>query len=346
MKNILLSMMLFVGVAFGQLTTYPASASATFDVSTGAPVVVELAVQNTGTQGVFWTWSNAPTPSPNIDVQPRNGFLSAGSSQVVRVFINSAVGIPFGSFVAPIEFSSYTSNSSERVATSFEVHFNVIDSRTYVTPQDYVIPHIASGGGWSTTVNLTNTTDTVSLVQLKFFNTSGTNDFFTVNGSSVSSYSVVVPANGTASFKMNEPVGTKSGTIVATPVYGQPVNISAIYDNGLFEVSVLGVVPNKRQLNIPFNNTGDNVTSVAFANFLNYQQRVRVSMFDDFGYMFHTNSVELGPFAQTSFSTVVAFPSSVGRSGTLRLDTQQNGLAGFGLKFNLRKNFHISVPTF
>jgi hypothetical protein len=339
MKFILASIF-SIGLMFAQPTVSPSSVNVTFDLATDTIVAVPD-VTISSNAGPFAFNTVVPSNQQAVLVWPVQGFIPPGTNQVVKMSVVNN-GLSVGSYNIPVNFVQ----NSPSVSVSVGINLTVIDSRTFTASTDPTIPHIASGGGWTTTVRLTNTSNWISLVTLKFYEPSGTNSPFHVNGNYVLEHSVVVPGNGSVDVVMSDPVGLKTGSLDIRTVYGSGVVAQATYSNSLFEGTIPSSIPNRDSFTIPYDNYGPLSTGLALVNYLNYPQEVEFSFYDNLGNLLHTDKVTLPAKGQTALTLDVAFPLTKGKTGSVKIKTARPALTGFGLKFNRDKGYFTTIPIF
>jgi hypothetical protein len=97
-----------------------------------------------------------------------------------------------------------------------------------------ILPHFADGGGWSTLVILTNTTDTPLSGTVRFFSQGSDNQagqllMMTINGTSGSTFSYSIPPHGTASFlTASSSTTTQVGSVQVAASFGLFSNNNAV----------------------------------------------------------------------------------------------------------------------
>jgi hypothetical protein len=338
----ILSILLLSIVSFGQIpnfpTVSPSVVNVTFDLAkdtiVSAPEVFISSNNSTFAYNVV-----VPNNNPAILVWPVQGFIPPGTTTAVRISV-IASNLTVGNYNIPVTFVQ----NSPSTSVSVGLNLTVIDSRTFTTSLDPTVSHIASGGGWKTTVKLTNTSPNVSLVTLKFYDPQGVNVPFAVNGSYTSEYSVAIPGYGSSDVILLDPTTLKTGSLDIKTVYGSGVVAQATYANSLFEGTIPASIPNRDSFSLSFDNIDRTSTGIALVNYLNYAQDVNFVFYDTMGTQLHTGVVSLPAKGQTAITLDTTFPITKGKSGTLKVNTQRPGLTGFGLKFNLDKGYFTTIP--
>ena len=337
----ILSLIFAVSFAFAQPTVSPSLVNVTFDLAKDSLVSLpDVTISNpTGTAFVYNTVVN--TNQSNVLIWPVQSVIPPGTNQVVRLSV-VASNLPVGNYNIPVTFVQIPNN----VSFSVGINLSVIDSRTFTASTDPTIPHIASGEGWTTTVKLANTSNWISLVTLKFYDPLGVNAPFFVNGNYVTEHSVVVPGNGVVDVVMSDPISLKTGSLDIKTVYGTGVSASATYSNTIFEATIPSSIPNRDSFSMVFDNVSRKSTGLALVNYLNYQQEIVFVFYDNMGVQFYTDKIVLPAKGQAALTLDVAFPNTKGKNGTVKIQTTRPALTGFGLKFNLEKNYFTTTPIF
>lgn len=348
MKKVLLGLFLSLGVLVAQPRVEPGTVSVTFDLAKDTLVQLpEVKIVNpTGPAFVYNTVLN--NFQQNVLVWPPFNVVQPGNVQPLSIAI-AGNNLTVGTYNIPVSFvqtASLTNPFAVNFSVSLGITLNVIDSRTFVTSTDQVIPHIASGEGWTTTVKLSNTSSSVSLVSLKFYDQQGNNVPYFVNNNFTQEYSVVVPANGTTDVKLYDPFALKTGSIEMKPIYGTGVTMQAVYSNDSFEATVQSSVPNKDMFNVSFDSVGRRSTGLALVNYLNYPQDVTLTFYDASGNLFYVNKIFVSARGQVAVTLDNVFPVVKNKTGTVRVTSPRPGIAGFGLKFNLDKGYFTTSPVF
>ena len=339
MKLVLLS--LFSIGLFAQPSLSPSSVNVTFDLATDTIVSVpDVTLSSNSTSFAFNTV--IPSNQQMVLVWPVQGYLPPGTTQVIRMSVVKNI-LTVGNYNIPVTF---TQSFQPAYSVSVGINLTVIDSRTFTTSTDPTIPHIASGGGWTTTVRLTNTSNWLSLVTLKFYDPSGTNNPFFVNGNYMTEYSVGLPGNGSTDVVMSDPNSLKTGSLEIKTVYGSGVVAQSTYSNNLFEATISSSIPNKDEFVMPFDNSGPYSTGLALVNYLNYPQEVFFTFYDNFGSQIHVDKLSIPAKGQTSLTLDIMFPQTKSKIGSVKVKTVRASLTGFGLRFNKEKSYFTTVPIF
>lgn len=330
-----------LGMMIAQPSLSPSTVNVTFDLATDIIVAVPD-VTLSSNSAVFAFNMVIPSNQQMIMVWPVQGFIPPGTTQVIRMSVINN-GLAVGNYNIPVTF---VQSFAPQFSVSVGIALTVIDSRTFITPTDPSIPHIASGGGWTTTVRLTNTSNLLSLVTLKFYDPLGTNKQFFVNGNYLSEYSVGLPGMGSIDAIMSDPYSLQTGSLDIKTVYGSGVVAQSTYSTNAFEATIASSIPNKAAFTMTFDNSGPYSTGLALVNYLNYPQELTFAFYDNFGSQIYTNKLSIPAKGQTSLTLDNAFPQTKSKSGSVRVTAARPSLTGFGLKFNKDKSYFTTIPIF
>lgn len=341
--RLVLGFLIAVGMVFAQPTISPSSVNVTYDLAKDTLVQLpDISINNSGNSAfVYNTVVN--NYQSNVLIWPVQSVVPAGTTGIVKVAV-VANSLAVGTYNIPVTFVQ--APSSGNISLSLGINLTVIDSRNFTISTDPTVSHIASGDGWTTTVKLTNTSSSISLATLKFYDPLGINSPFYVNGYFVSEFSVVIPAFGSTDVILSDPISLKTGSLDIRTIFGTGVVAQATYSTNTFEATIPATIPNKDSFNLSFDNTGRKSTGVAIVNALNYPQEVSFTFYDNLGNVFYTDKITLLARGQVALTLDTAFPNTKGKSGTLKIQTTRPSLTGFGLKFNLDKGYFTVSSIF
>ncbi len=219
------------------------------------------------------------------------------------------------------------------------------------------LAHIASGGGWDTSLTLVNLGTSVGEARLSFYAN---------NGSSLSlPYTLPQqPALGTTiGSTVDENLNANAVLVVDTtgPIsqgvatgWSQLLTSGNIGGFGIFTYTPTGqaaVVPLEARSAsayvLAFDNTGLLATGLAVANLASSQASIGVVIRDDTGQNIGTGTIILPPQGHNSFmlpDSKLGFPVTAGKRGTVEFDTPQGGqISVLGLRAN--GNALTSLPV-
>ena len=273
---------------------------------------------------------------------------TAYSSVLNQVFIQVDTDImDTGSYTVPIEVLDGLTGST----TSVVLNLSVVDGHYYVYPDPgtKVVPHLASGAGWRTTLQLTNPNSTSSSVEVSFAAQDGTPTAFRLaDGTNSAVVSVAINGYGTKSLVVEDLVSntTLVGSARVKPVLGAPVNVTILYqttDAAAHDSALPALPATDSTLTMFYDNTGGHVTGLALTNSLNYAEPVQVTYYDEDGTLLVTAApITLNANGQTAF--VVSEPILANRKGVIRVTMPFPAISGFVLRFNQDFQFIPILP--
>ena len=202
-------------------------------------------------------------------------------------------------------------------------------------------------GGWKTVITLLNPSAAASLVNVKFYDVTGTPMAVTVEGQKTSQFPALVPSNGVATLTLSEPSGTiTSGTIEFSTVYGTAPKAFVAYDNSNFQAIIPAAVPNVSSFSLGFNETGNSRTGLALGNYLNFTQVINLQFYDSLGNYIETQMLTLPPYGSTSIILQNMDPALAGKTGLVKVSALHSGISGFGINLNVAKGYFVTSPEF
>jgi hypothetical protein len=231
-------------------------------------------------------------------------------------------------------------------ATGFQGDFdNVRLDASPVTPQTFILPQLAFGGGWYTALYFTNTT----LAPVSF-----TVSFTGNNGNPL-----IVPALGGSSVSVN--LTARGTAIIEAPNVGSLAQgyVSAalpagVTGYGVFRQSIPGV--NDQEAVVPLSGNTANtstllfddtkyVTGVAVVNLAPLTINIAVTARDNQGNTLGTGTILLGPNAQTALvlRNIPGLAAVAGEIGSVDFAASIGNIAALGLRFN--GTAFTSIPT-
>ena len=363
MKKVLSVVFLSLMAAVTQAQTLsPAIATVTYDLSQAAlPTIPDVTLTAPNAAGYFYNTQITAGFDNVVSVTPSVGYLLAGTSTTVRLTLNATglSALAVGSYPVLVSFVPLYANPLQANANTLSLLLtvNITNSRTYVLPgaNDRTIPHIATGGVWKTRIRLVNTSSSISINSLQFFNDAGVATNYLVNGFSTQYVpAVTVPAKGVVDVLVDS-VQPQSGTAMVHTVQGSVPGINVVFVSTTpnFQ-SAIEVKPSSASgFSVAFDNTAATrrSTGIAISNALNYPQTATLEFLD-------ANGVNLLPITTTPLTAVVpagghiifvmdqAYTFTQNRTGVLRVTGTQPTLTGFGLVLDLVNGFFFTEPAF
>ena len=214
--------------------------------------------------------------------------------------------------------------------------------------QTLIIPQIADGGGWQTTLVLTNTSTAAATANLTFFQSisgGGTTNWVPPFLETSTPQSVSVPAAstvflhtpGTATTLSEGWVQVQAGSaIVAYAIFTQTVPGRTNQDGTALAATSTGRVL------MPFDNTIGFVTSLAITNPTSTGESITVAVQPVNGSAAQLSPITLPANGYLAFTLPQQFPSTLSQSGLLEFYTSTGSLSLIALRFNPSGGFTAS----
>ena len=195
------------------------------------------------------------------------------------------------------------------------------------------MPHLASGGGWKTTVILLNNGATQAQAQVSFFNDSGNPLALplafpqgVIAALSAPTVTETIPAGGEL---VIESQGPDTALTLGSAQLFTDGNIGGFiifrYNPTGQEAAVPLQTQNAASYTLAFDNTGGLGTGVAVANVSNQAGNVQAIVRDDTGAMLATDSIKLAGSGHLSFALSDRYAATAQHRGTIELQTPANG---------------------
>jgi hypothetical protein len=199
--------------------------------------------------------------------------------------------------------------------------------------------HLASGGGWKTTVILLNNGAAPAQAQVNFFDDNGnplTLPLTFPQGATIASLSVptlsmttvnqTIPAGGEL---VIESQGPDNALTLGSAQLSTDGNIGGFiifrYNPTGQEAAVPLQVQNAAAYTLSFDNTAGLGTGVAVANVSNQAANVQTTVRDDTGAVLATDTVKLAASGHFSFALSDRYPAAAQHRGTIQFQTPANG---------------------
>jgi hypothetical protein len=217
-----------------------------------------------------------------------------------------------------------------------------------------VIPQIVDGGGWQTTMVLTNTSSSSAQISITFNQETGggptapwSPPFIDTN----TTQNVIMAPGGTV---IIHTAGTASTTTVG---WAEVQGSSAVSVYAIFAQTVTGrpnqdgtgvAAPASSRVLVPYDNTNGFVTSIAIANTGPALASIAVGLQNTFGNGPVSPApapINLPALGHTSFTMPQQFPAAANQSGTLELTTNGGSISVIALHFNPTGSF-ASAPVY
>ena len=190
------------------------------------------------------------------------------------------------------------------------------------------IPHLAVGGGWSSTITLVNTGTTQAQAHL---------DFFGDNGSALS-----LPTGSQAATSVDQAIGAGASLILPLQStqalvegWSQLLSSGGVSGMATFldgssgqQLATPVETRNAASYIVPFDDTTGSWSGLAVANVSASAAGVPVVIRDDAGASLGSDTIQLAARGHTAFMLTDRYAAAAGRRGTVELDTPAGGQIG------------------
>ena len=202
--------------------------------------------------------------------------------------------------------------------------------------QNLVIPQIADGGGWQTTIVITNTYSGAGSVSLTFFqDTSNGNTMAWTPPfiETVNLQNIGVGPSGTVFLHTmaSAPITTSGYAVLTGP---STITAYAIFTQ-LNQDGTAEATPATNDILVPFDNTNGFVTSVGIANPTAQSVNFAVGMqLSGGGASSQLTAIQLPPGGHKAFALPIQFPTSAAQKGLIEFSTSTGSISELALRFN------------
>jgi hypothetical protein len=227
-----------------------------------------------------------------------------------------------------------------------------------------VVPQVADGGGWKTTIVLLNTSRTlVAPFEIQFYDQNGAELPIPVAGlGRITQLDRRIPPGATFTIETEarEASASSGWALVSSggpaPELGSPATASTVTvftsfrfrqaNNSDVESTVFSIPASTRELTFPHDNTGGFVSSYAVANNTGNPLHVKVQFADEAGNQYLEETISLPSWGQAAFESGNRFPYTRDRRGIVTFvpTTAQGRLGVIGLRFNPTGPF-VTLPS-
>ncbi len=206
--------------------------------------------------------------------------------------------------------------------------------------QTLVVPQIADGGGWRTTVVIVNTASSPASATLSFFmeTSGGASQPWNVRLQENVDNSKLSLQGGQAVFLHTTGVDSSTSQgwaqLQSSSVSLVAYAVFTFSSGGVEQSGTAPAVPATTRILMPFDNTGDLVTDIAICNPTGASESISASIQNADGTTYAVSIPDLPAQGHTAFVFPNQFPRTAGKSGLIELYVSQGGLAVIGLLAN------------
>ena len=303
----------------------------TFSYTAGGalPAPQTITITNSGTGTLSWTaaanvsWITVAETSGALTVSINPGGLAAGGH--VGAIIITAPGATNSPIAIPVELTINSAGAGLSFAGS--------------------MAHLASGGGWDTTLTLVNTSPSAGEALLDFFGNEGSPLQLPFTFPQITSSG---PPNAST---LDQTLNANSVLVIDSQQPGNPnANIGSaqlLTSGNVGGFAIFKYIPTGQEAVVPletrkapsyllaFDNTGALGTGVAIANIATQPAGIPVVIRDDTGAQIGADTIELAAQGHTSFMLSANYAVTAGKRGTVELHTPPSGqISALGLRAN------------
>ena len=214
---------------------------------------------------------------------------------------------------------------------------------SFVAHAQTIIPQIADGGGWQTTLVFTNTASNSAQISLTFYQetpSGATAPWLPLFVDTNTPQNIPIPPGGTV---LIHSAGTAITTTVGWALIQGDSSVSAY---AIFAQRITGrpnqdaaapASPPSSRVIAPYDNTNGIVTSIAIANAASTSASISVGLqnSDDFGPLSPAPAaITLPPLGHMSFTMPQQFSTTTNQSGTAEFTTTGGSIAAIALRFD------------
>lgn len=240
-------------------------------------------------------------------------------------------------------------------ATASQKQSSVLSSRglaakpqSLVFSSDTILPHLAAGGGWETTIVFVNMSDKEVQYTQSFYDPAGKPWNVTTKAlpagtpTKTSVASGRIGVGGSVHLLLSEPTGplqtgwsTLNYDSASTRLGGYAVFRQRVQGRPDFEALVPLSSYDDSIFYMPFDNQDGATTAMAILNpATNIATNLEILLVDTGGKTLGSYSMSLAAAAQDSFVLADRFPAARGRLGTVIIEGSTNRLSALGFRFN------------
>jgi hypothetical protein len=203
-----------------------------------------------------------------------------------------------------------------------------------------LMPHIVNGGGWKTTVFLSNVSDSWETFTLKFMNDGGSPWSIALSGrNAATEFSDSLRPGQTIVYETDGagPLLEGSATLVPGTIGSSRISGFAVFRAAgvpEFEAAVPLTDCKTKSVVMLYDNSSGFVSGIALANPRSTTLTVTAKVRDDAGSVLTTQTVTLPPQGHTAFQVPDYFPSTANRRGSILFVVNDGSVSVLGLRFN------------
>jgi len=252
-----------------------------------------------------------------------------------------------------IQFATTTAGQISVIGLRFppSLRFSTIPPATEIDPGSGRMPQLAVGGGWTSTVEMINTTAATASAQLSFFNSSGSPLTLPLsfNGTTTTSSQLQQSLAPYARLVVNI-TGPGSGDLqFGSARFTSTAGVSGFirYSYGALGQDVIVPLETRNAANyvVAFDNTNGASTGIALANSAGVTANIPITVYDPFGNQIAADAITLPPQGQTSYVLTDRVASALNSRGSVQFTTPVGGsISVLGIRYPISGAF-TSIPV-
>jgi hypothetical protein len=212
---------------------------------------------------------------------------------------------------------------------------------SFVRAQSLIIPQIADGGAWQTTLVLTNTSASPASASLSFFEeiSVGTTQAWNLQFLEVSNtQNLSIPAGATIILHTQDNPSASTNTGWAQMQSSTAVSAYAIFTQHVpgrqDQDGTAPAAPAASRILVPFDNSNGFVTTIAIANTTAVSENISVNLLPNSGVISSPSPITLPGQGHAAFALPTQFAATNGISGTLEFYIANGSFSILALRFN------------
>ena len=342
MKKLLAVLFVFAGLCFSQgiPSITPGIVSLTVDKAVDETKLLPPITLSVNAAGHFaYTIILPQDIEPHVKVLPKNGFLFPNGSDVLTVEVNLKNLTP-GTYYFPIVAKGLPEGVNiTGYSVSTHVTLNVINSlnpNDQPNQADRMVPHIAVGGNWSTTVRLYNPSERMVKQWVQLFSQTGTPMIMKVNELNIKEFPIELKPKTVKELVFSGDGELQVGTAVFKMVSGVTPGINVIYNQKKpVRETAVKIDEGSEIAMIKFDNKGRKSTGLVIGNFGKDVQDVEIEVYDVDGMKKEVKFVRVPSMGSVVFASDEKFLSLKDTEGTLIIRGIGKWLMVYAIQFDL-----------
>jgi hypothetical protein len=284
----------------------------------------------------FHNWLGADTQGSAGTIEVSGGYVR-NTPAMINVRVN-----PTG-LAAGVHEGSVTLKLRDEDETTVPVRLHIRRS--------LVLPQIADGGQWKSTILLINLANSQAPYTVKFWTPQGKPMTLPITGETghVTEVAGDIPAGGMQTIE-TEGISPDLLQGWAEVVSAFPIGCRVVFRQRSLlgfehEAAVPAVVPLGKTLNLPFDTAEGSDTAFALVNAADSETPLKITLRNESGRLLSSETLTLAGRHRLAFSFAERFPSFVGDRGVIEFAAADHDIAALGLRFATPGSFTYLEPV-